>query len=215
MGGVSRRGRRESAGEVGRSRQVWQAGVSRRSQQAESSRRIQQAESAGEVGRSQQAESAGEEGGAAGKCRDPERERLCNLPFISPVVSGGVTTRSDASSPESCAPIGPWPHAVRLLWPKVVPSVHPVQHGRAAELTCIEHRDINRPATNSWAVFQRLAESRVSPAYPFGHLPALCGWLWSMRLFYSHATWPERSGPCSTPLLGGDCIEAEVRGGTG
>ena len=77
-------------------------------------------------------------------------------------------TRSDASSHESCAPIGPWASAARPLQPEVVSFIHPVRHGRAVELSCTEQRDMNRLAPNSRAVLWQLAECRISPACPFG-----------------------------------------------
>jgi len=43
-----------------------------------------------------------------------------------------------------CAPIGPWPRAARPLRPEVVSFVHPSRYGQAVELSCTEHRDMNR-----------------------------------------------------------------------
>ena len=54
-----------------------------------------------------------------------QSERLHKPPFISSVVSSGVTTRSDALSPELCTPFGPRNHAARLpIWSQKWSHLH-------------------------------------------------------------------------------------------
>ena len=66
-----------------------------------------------------------------------------------------------------------WPRTqrIRLLRPEVVPFIYPARHGRAAELPCTKHRDMNRLAPNSPTVLQRLDKSHVDPTCLFGHPP--------------------------------------------
>uniref|UniRef100_A0A8C4Q1N0 C2H2-type domain-containing protein n=1 Tax=Eptatretus burgeri TaxID=7764 RepID=A0A8C4Q1N0_EPTBU len=84
---------------------------------------------------------------------------LCDPSFIGPAVQGRAPPRSDASSPESCVPIGPC--AARLPWPEAASLVHPARHRQAVELFCSKHGDMNRTTPNSRAVF--LARPRATP----------------------------------------------------
>ena len=72
-----------------------------------------------------------------------------DLSFIGPAVQGGETTQSDASSPESCTPIGPWPRRDPAATPGSGLILHLASHRRAVESSCSEHRDMNRLALNS------------------------------------------------------------------
>jgi len=70
--------------------------------------------------------------------------------FINPAPQGGAPPRSDASSPESGAPIGPRPNPAH--GPAVMAgsglTFHPARHAKAAEPSRSEPRDMNRLASS-------------------------------------------------------------------
>ena len=57
-------------------------------------------------------------------------------------AKGGVMTRSDAPSSESCSPIGTWPRPARLLGPEAVSFTHLARHGPALHRT---------PSSGDWS----------------------------------------------------------------
>ena len=89
--------------------------------------------------------------------------------FIGPVVQGAVPPQSNASSPESGAPIGPWPPQGPAVMAGSGLIGHPPRHSGAAESSRSELRDMNRLALNSLAMLRRLAEGRAGLACLLGH----------------------------------------------
>ena len=81
--------------------------------------------------------------------------------------------QSDASSPKSGAPIGPWPPHGPAATVGNGLIVHPARDRGAVKLSLSEPRDMNRLAPKSRAVLRRLAEGRVGPACLLGHPGAL------------------------------------------
>ena len=89
--------------------------------------------------------------------RNAEQETMmtdspATCPFIDPVVQTWVNTRSDVSSPESGALVGPRPAHGLAMMAGSGSTLLPARWFQAAELSPSEHRDTNRPAPNSWAI---------------------------------------------------------------
>ena len=84
--------------------------------------RIEVKERARQAGKEVQREREREREGEGGRLRDPS--------FFKLRAKGGITTRSDALSPESCSPIGSRPHLSSLLGPEAVSFAHPARRGR-------------------------------------------------------------------------------------
>ena len=118
---------------------------------AESSRQM------GGASSERQAEKAGQQAHAAIDPR-PHKEDDCNYgrprnpSFIGPAVQGGATTQSDASSPESGTPIGPQPLHGPASMARSGLIGESGETSPSVELSCSEHRELNRPASNSQAV---------------------------------------------------------------
>ena len=170
----------EPAGETG--------GVSRRG------RNVEWAEPAGETGgwsgRSQQA-----------RQRSRERENTLRSAFYKPrgvgwgddpkrcIITGIVCSYWAPASPCEAPMAGSGPiHTSGATWPSCGIAEHRTPRH---ELPCTELPG-RVPATG---------RGSRRPRMPIRAPLASCGWHWSTRLFRLHATWPERSGPCSTPLL--------------
>ena len=146
----------------------------------------------------------------------PDREeeqahgRLHDPSFIGTAVQGGEPPQSDVSSPESDALIVPRPSHGPVVMARSGLIVHPARDHGAVKLSRTEPLDMNRLEPNSQAVPQRPAKGCVGSTCPPGNprRPIISAGQCAFSVVH-HAARAIR--PYSMPLLGGGCIEAEVR----
>ena len=89
-----------------------------------------------------------------GKDDEYDCGRLHDPSFIGPAVKGGAPPRSDASSPESGAPIGPRPPHDPNTTAGSGLILHPARLYRTVELSRSKPRDMIRLALNSRAMLR-------------------------------------------------------------